>query len=288
MIAVGRFSLRRWIGSLIVALLMACTASAFADPMLTWKQTWLPGSAYKEGDAVQYLGSSYISLVSKNEGHTPGDPTTTEGVTGSTCNPCQWSLLAEIGATGPSGPPGSTGAAGPIGSSGPMGPMGLTGATGPTGAQGPQGPPGSGASLNYLKIAMRQWYNAANIPNRFTVGAGPYGLAFDGAHIWVSNYGSPSYPHGTGVTELNASDGSMIGTFTAGGDISNPVALAFDGKHIWVGNVSGNSVTELNASDGSVVGTFTAGGDISYPAALAFDGAHIWVASSGGNWVDKL
>jgi outer membrane protein assembly factor BamB len=137
---------------------------------------------------------------------------------------------------------------------------------------------------------MRQWYNAANIPNRFTVGAGPYGLAFDGAHIWVSNYGSPSYPHGTGVTELNASDGSMIGTFTAGGDLSNPVALAFDGKHIWVGNVSGNSVTELNASDGSKVGTFTAGGDIQAPGldGLVFDGAHIWVSNTNGNSVTEL
>jgi hypothetical protein len=107
---------------------------------LSWEQTWLPGNTYKIGDAVQYLGSSYISLVHKNEGNTPGDPATTEGVTGSTCSPCQWSLLAEMGATGPTGP------SGPTGPTGPMGPMGLTGAsgpTGPTGAQGPAGPPGA-------------------------------------------------------------------------------------------------------------------------------------------------
>src|SRR6266853_400310 len=115
MIAAGPFSLKRSTASFAVALALACTSPAFAQTSLTWKQTWLPGSTYKVGDAVQYLGSSYISLVSKNLGAKPGDPATTEGVTGSTCSPCQWSLLAEIGATGTSGPTGATGASGPAG-----------------------------------------------------------------------------------------------------------------------------------------------------------------------------
>ena len=275
MIAVGPFSLKRTIGSLVVALLMACTGSAFAKPGLTWRQTWLPGNTYNVDDAVQYLGSSYLSLVGSNKGNTPGDPATTEGVTGSTCSPCQWSLLAEMGATGPMGPSGPTG---------PSGPMGLTGATGPTGAQGPQGPPG-GTSVNLLKIAMLQWYNATVIPNYFTAGDTPIALAFDGAHIWVAD------ATGNSVTELNASDGSKVGTFTAGGDFNHPFALAFDGAHIWVANYYGNSVTEFNASDGSKIGTFTAGGYTTFPYALAFDGAHIWVAAPIANapgWVIKM
>jgi hypothetical protein len=28
---------------------------------VSWEQTWLPGNTYKVDDAVQYLGSSYIS-----------------------------------------------------------------------------------------------------------------------------------------------------------------------------------------------------------------------------------
>src|ERR1700722_14951411 len=107
---------------------------------LTWKQTWDSLTTYKKRDAVQYLGSSYISLVAENKGTVPGNPATTEGVIGSTCRACQWSLLAEKGATGS---PGATGPPGPVGASGPMGPMGLAGSAGPT---GPACSPGAGGT----------------------------------------------------------------------------------------------------------------------------------------------
>ncbi len=45
------------------------------------------------------------------------------------------------------------------------------------------------------------------------------------------------------MTQLSASDGSKVGTFTAGGDLIGPVALAFDGAHVWVAN--GNKVNKL-------------------------------------------
>ncbi|MFI5167831.1 MAG: hypothetical protein ACHQQS_14535 [Thermoanaerobaculales bacterium] len=139
---------------------------------------------------------------------------------------------------------------------------------------------------NPMQIAMLIWYHAANIPAHFTAGGdihAPVALAFDGAHIWVANGAIPG-----SVTELNASDGSKVGTFTGSGDINGPFALAFDGAHIWVANDNGKSVTELNASDGTKVGTFTAGTDINAPDALALDGAHIWVANYSGNSVTEL
>ena len=46
----------------------------------------------------------------------------------------------------------------------------------------------------------------------FTVGTTPYGVAFDGANIWVANSGSDN------VTKLRASDGALLGTFTVGDD----------------------------------------------------------------------
>ncbi|HEV3456856.1 MAG TPA: hypothetical protein VHG32_09880 [Thermoanaerobaculia bacterium] len=108
----------------------------------------------------------------------------------------------------------------------------------------------------------------------------PSALVFDGAHLWISN----DAHNFSGVTELDASNGSIVDIATAGGDIDNPRGLAFDGAHIWVANhgFDRNSVTELNASDGSKVGTFTGGGDIKNPVALAFDGAHVWVANVTG------
>ncbi|MFI5165644.1 MAG: hypothetical protein ACHQQS_03410 [Thermoanaerobaculales bacterium] len=138
---------------------------------------------------------------------------------------------------------------------------------------------------NPMQIAMLMWYHAANIPVHFNAGGDikyPTGLAFDGAHIWVANF------NGNSVTEINASDGSKVGTFNAGGDINGPEGLAFDGAHIWVANYNNNNVTKLNASDGTKVGTFIAGGDINAPRGLAFDGAHIWVANQGNNSVTEL
>jgi Collagen triple helix repeat (20 copies) len=126
----------------VIAFLCSLFPVSKATHGLTWEQTWLPGNTYKVGDAVQYLGSSYISLAQKNKGNTPGDPATTEGVAGSTCNPCQWSLLAEMGATGPTGPSGPAGPSGPTGATGPTGPPGPPGPTGPPGPSGPAGPPG--------------------------------------------------------------------------------------------------------------------------------------------------
>ena len=99
---------------------------------------------------------------------------------------------------------------------------------------------------NPMQIAMKQWYADANIPSHFTAGGDikePTGLAFDGAHIWVANY------NGNSVTELNASDGSKVGTFKAGGDINGPFALSFDGAHI------GSPIRTATASPSSTPAT---------------------------------
>ena len=70
----------------------------------------------------------------------------------------------------------------------------------------------------------------------------PYGVAFDGSHIWVANYGNDS------VTELKASDGSFVQKLSSGSYVFNgPYGVAFDGSHIWVTNWGGKSVTEINA-----------------------------------------
>jgi DNA-binding beta-propeller fold protein YncE len=58
------------------------------------------------------------------------------------------------------------------------------------------------------------------------VGTEPANVAFDGANVWVTNYGSSN------ITKLRASDGTVLGTFPAG---PTPFGLAFDGANIWVG-----------------------------------------------------
>ncbi len=83
-----------------------------------------------------------------------------------------------------------------------------------------------------LQIALLQWYDA-NLTTAFPVGAAPYGVAFDGANIWVANF------YGT-VTKLRANDGAPLGTFAVG---AGPTSVAFDGANIWVTNQGSNNVT---------------------------------------------
>jgi hypothetical protein len=91
---------------------------------------------------------------------------------------------------------------------------------------------------NPLQLALLHWYNA-NLTTTFGVGGASYGVAFDGANIWVANGGDST------VTKLRASDGKVLGTFAVG---SFPYGVAFDGANIWVTNAYSNNVTKLRAT----------------------------------------
>ena len=96
--------------------------------------------------------------------------------------------LGDVGPTGPEGPPGNTGAMGPAGAQGPAGAAGAQGPQGPPGTPGAAGPLGASA-LNQRAIALLHWY-PANLATRFAVGQGPWGAAYDGANMWITNYGT--------------------------------------------------------------------------------------------------
>jgi len=124
---------------------------------------------------------------------------------------------------------------------------------------------------------LRRWYEATTQrSSTFTVGFQPYGVAFDGTNIWVTNSGSVS------ITKLRANDGTVLGTYAVG---FIPRGVVFDGSNIWVANSGSDSITKLRASDGTVLGTYAVG---FYPYGVAFDGANIWVTNSGSNDVTKL
>ena len=195
-------------------------------------------------------------------------------------------FLVTLGTAGPQGLPGPRGARGVAGPPGAQGPQGLQGPQGQTGPQGPQGPkgdpgpagpagPASSAGPSPQQIALLRWYPAISGLS-FAVGNSPNGVAFDGANMWVTNYGSGN------VTKLRASDGATLGTYAVG---SAPIAIAFDGTNMWVANYFDNSVTELRASDGATLGTYAVGGN---PYSIAFDGVNMWVANANSNTVSKL
>ena len=102
------------------------------------------------------------------------------------------------------------------------------------------------STKNPQQIAILHWYDA-NLTTTFTVGNGPLGMAFDGAHLWIANF------FGNNVTKLETSTGKILGKFPAG---VGPWRVAFDGANVWVTNITGDSVTKLRASDGKMLGTF--------------------------------
>ena len=90
---------------------------------LSWQGTWNNGTSYALNDAVEFNGTTYISILA-GTAHQPDT------------SPSFWSVLAQMGATGATGSAGTTGAAGATGATGAQGIAGTTGATGATGAQG--------------------------------------------------------------------------------------------------------------------------------------------------------
>ena len=173
------------------------------------------------------------------------------------------SLDVTVGDTGPQGP------------LGPVGPVGLQGPQGPPGPQGVPAPAGwAGLAINRLQVGLLKWAPYSGLS--FQVEGRPFGVAFDGANLWVTNAGANF------VTKLRASDGANLGNFDVG---SASLGVVFDGANIWVTNQGSNTVTKLRASDGAKLGNFSVGNQ---PAGVAFDGANIWVANQGSNSVSKL
>ena len=110
----------------------------------------------------------------------------------------------------------------------------------------------------------------------FNAGPSPLKMAFDGANIWVTNQTAST------VTKIRASDGSLLATYNVA---PSPNSIAYDGTNMWVTHPSSNLVTKLRASDGVVVGTFSVGPS---PVGVVFDGANVWVANRSSNTVTKL
>lgn len=110
----------------------------------------------------------------------------------------------------------------------------------------------------------------------FTVGSTPAAVAFDGTYVWVTNYSSGN------VSKLLAENGGYMGEYTVG---TNPWGICFDGTNIWVANTGSKTVTKLRASDGAFLGSTGVG---TTPAGVAFDGANVWVANYSDNTVTKV
>src|SRR5580765_6300990 len=149
-----------------------------------------------------------------------------------------------------------------------------------------------------------------------TLGNRPIGIAFDGIHVWTSNFGGSvsqiapkdtvpwtvttvtagfSQPYGvlfdgsniwvtdngdSSLRKLGAA-GAILQTVNVGNGPAHP---AYDGTNIWVPNESSSSVSVVRASSGAVLTTLTGNGLV-FPVQAAFDGERVLVTSYQGNAV---
>jgi hypothetical protein len=129
----------------------------------------------------------------------------------------------------------------------------------------------------------------------------PDGIAVQGSHVWVSN-GNEQLGMGGGnydaaryssVTELNATNGSLVRVVDARGDgFLEPGPIAVSGSHVWVLNQNassfspstpGNVLIELNVGTGSLVHIFKTNVDGLYTALnLTAIRSDVWISNVGG------
>ena len=100
------------------------------------------------------------------------------------------------------------------------------------------------------------------------VGAFPASPIFDGTNIWVPNSGS--------VSVVRASSGTVVATLTGNG-LNGPRAAAFDGQRVLITNPGGNSVSLWRAADLTPLGSVATGAGTS-PLGACSDGVNFWIS----------
>lgn len=133
----------------------------------------------------------------------------------------------------------------------------------------------------YMVPMLQQTIYGRTVPvSRISAGTGPVGVAFDGAHIWVSNYADNS------IKKINTTTDEVV-TSVSMGDGARPRGIAFDGAHIWVANSGNDTVTRIDTLTDEIVAR-TPVGEGAGPVAIAFDGTHVWVANSESAGMRKI
>jgi hypothetical protein len=104
------------------------------------------------------------------------------------------------------------------------------------------------------------------------LGNDPFGVAFDGTHLWtVNNGGSVS------IITLQAATPYPATTVSTG--FANPFGIVFDGAHIWVTDSTAGTLLKLDPA-GAILQTVAVGAG---PEVPGFDGTNIWVPNALGN-----
>ncbi|MFA5750491.1 MAG: hypothetical protein WC895_04725, partial [Candidatus Shapirobacteria bacterium] len=110
-----------------------------------------------------------------------------------------------------------------------------------------------------------------------TVGTTPWGIAFDGAYMWVANL------DGGNVSKIDVLTNTVVATVTVG---VAPRGVVYDGQYIWVANSGSRYLSKIDPRTNTVVQNVTTQ---TGPYSLAFDGTYIWATyETGAYTVSKI
>jgi DNA-binding beta-propeller fold protein YncE len=125
------------------------------------------------------------------------------------------------------------------------------------------------------RAALVQWWTGGANPvlGGTPVGTRPFGVASDGADLWVANIDS-----GT-VSRVRASDGRLLETWT-GATNATGVLVAM-GRVFVTGQSDPGTLFMIDPTQPAGAVTTVATGLGDSPHAIAFDGSRIWTANSG-------
>ncbi len=244
------------------------TETPYSWTVWKWHGAWSSATAYKIGDAVSYLGQSYVATaVSTNKA-----PAT---------NPSLWGLLAAKGATGPAGP-GTPQLSKPNIAKLRWDLDPARGRTVSVGAQ-PVWSAFDGTNIwvtNHSDNTLSKIVAATGAVTTITPSPalnGPEGIAFDGTNLWVAS------TNGNKVSQIRPSDGAVLHQVLG---LNAPFGVAFDGTKVWVTNNGAATASRINrVGTPAIDGTATVG---SGPRGIVFDGTHLWIANTGGSTVSEV
>jgi hypothetical protein len=118
----------------------------------------------------------------------------------------------------------------------------------------------------------------------FAVAPSPYGICFDGTHIWITHYTLAPSVFTVAYSKILAATGAVINTFTTA---ANEVAwCTFDGTFVWITNITNDTLLKVLPSTGAVVGTFPTA--IANPRDITFDGVNLWLTHFASDTVEKM
>ncbi len=112
---------------------------------------------------------------------------------------------------------------------------------------------------------------------------GPSGIAFDGTHLWVTNYGGPlGVGSGNGTTVRELGlNGSIIGSPITVAQA--PDDIAFDGTNMWVSSYVDGVSPGIVTEIASTSAVLLTATTTPGPQSIAFDGTNMWTANYGSN-----